>query len=378
MRKKLLLAQIAELENKLKDRDVSISELSDKILSLSSENGSLNAIIGEYRAREQSIMTAMTEAGNNASRILDDAKKNASEMNEAAMADAERLKAEALSDAERIRSEAQADAKAIMDDAHMEKTKAEAEATDVKSKADAEAIRVISEAEAHAKEIRLAAACEADKTVSEAKEQSSKMLFATESTAAEYEQTLAAYNAQLEQLAADLTANAQHLAAFARNSKITDTSIAEETKGMYRIPYSDNIELPDAGDDPAAVMRNIYALQHRELPDNEDTVSVLETDTDLTVTADEPADQNAAGNDSVKDENCDIPQDNLSLPENDINDNVRKSGSEGEDGEEAPLVSLADLTPGDGGEIQNDNATLDELLDEIIRSGELNYGKEQE
>lgn len=388
MRKKLLLARIAELESKLTENEAAMGELNNKNTALTAEKTSLQAIVDEYRAREQSIMTAMTEAGNNAARILDEAKNNAESLIAQTATESERIRSEALSEAEQIKTEAKAEAKAVLDDAAMTKAKAEEDAANVKSAADTEAIRLISEAEMKAKAIISSAEREAGETVSDAKERSSKLLSVTESTAAEYEQTIAAYNAQLEQMAADVTANAERLAAFTRERMIKDTTIVEETKGIHAIPLDDDFVLPDAGDDPAALMRNIYVLQHRDLPEEMNGDGREETEEPLPQTGDAPiADENRPESDNESTETdgagngtgeetvgTETPDDGCETDNTAMTDAPPST----EDEEEAPLVSVSDLSPETVCEDQqqNDNATLDELLDEIIRSGELNYGKE--
>lgn len=168
--------------------------------------------------------------------------------------------------------------------------------------AEQKAMRITDDAESYAKQLRADA----------------------EMKAAEVAEYIDRYNAMLESAAAEAARNAEFFLAFAKDKALPKIDLQIASRGVTPLIETAE-ELPDAEGDPKRLMQNIYRIEHRELPDeNEKTVETVQAEDDRL----EP---------------------------------------EPDDGPLAPKVSEL-LGTGNGEKTQD--ASLEELLDEIIQSGD--------
>lgn len=135
------------------------------------------------------------------------------------------------------------------------------------SEAEAQAKQILSGAEQAARQIRTSAESEAGTALEQARETSAQLLRQAEATVAEYETTIEAYNAALEEAAAQAAANAERFAQFSRGRKISRTDLCEEVVGLHELPFIAPMELPDPSESPAQLMQNIYRIQNRIPPE---------------------------------------------------------------------------------------------------------------
>jgi len=138
-----------------------------------------------------------------------------------------------------------------------EKTKADAlkRAEEAVSQAKKRAEQALASAEAEAAAVRAAAQDKADGLLAAAKEESARMQTEAAEAMHAHEEALASYNALLQRSADRAQESAAQFAAFMTGQRI------EPPSGMQ--------DLPDPEGDPAQLMRNIYRLQNRPVPEPE-------------------------------------------------------------------------------------------------------------
>lgn len=146
-------------------------------------------------------------------------------------------------------------------------THAHETAAEVVEEAEKRAREILDEAETAAAETRKRAQADADGMLEQARSHSAQLLTQAEATVSEYETTIAAYNAALEQAAAEAAANAQRFAAFSRGHKIQPADLTEEVDGLHELPFAPRMDLPDPEGNPAQLMHNIYRIQNRVPPE---------------------------------------------------------------------------------------------------------------
>ena len=141
-----------------------------------------------------------------------------------------------------------------------EKTKADAlkRAEEAVSQAKKRAEQALASAEAEAAAVRAAAQDKADGLLAAAKEESARMQTEAAEAMHAHEEALASYNALLQRSADRAQESAAQFAAFMTGQRI------EPPSGMQ--------DLPDPEGDPAQLMRNIYRLQNRPVPEPETPV----------------------------------------------------------------------------------------------------------
>lgn len=189
-----------------------LNERTERIMVLEQRIDTLNQTLDGYRAKEQAILDSLTASQEEARERIATAQK----------------KAEALT------TSAQAQADSLLSQA--------------RTQADAEVNRAQSEANA---------------LLAAAREDCKQIITNAQNEAADYEQAIARYNALLTNLATQMQENAQQFAAFAGSAAI-DYTVVGQTNSAAQAAAS----LPDAQDDPAQVMRNIYTLQNRDIPES--------------------------------------------------------------------------------------------------------------
>lgn len=138
-----------------------------------------------------------------------------------------------------------------------EKTKADAlhGAQETLSQAKRSAEQTLASAEAEAAALKAEAQEKADGLLAAAKEESGKIHENAETAKRAFEEELASYNAALERSASQAQEAAAQFAAFAASRRVEPRHITRAQ------------DLPDPEGDPAQLMRNIYRLQNRTIPD---------------------------------------------------------------------------------------------------------------
>lgn len=186
-----------------------LAERADRIALLEARVENLDQLVEGYRSREQSVVDALSNAHVAAKQRMEDAEQKASAILNA--------------------SQSRAD-KAIYDAQHQADT-------------------VLNEAQS-----------QADKLLQNAKSESERMLQQAEATLAEYEAVFRQYNEALDRSVRQAKAGAEEYAAFLQSRKLEsgDAALfaAEDLSGA----------LPDPSDSPAQLMQNIYRLQNRDIP----------------------------------------------------------------------------------------------------------------
>ena len=200
----------------------------------------------------------------------------------------------------------------------------------------------------------------------QAKQESARLLAQTEATAAEYRDAIDRYNAALEYAAAEAAANAERFARFARGRKLAEGEIVRDTERLSEIPFTEPVaDLPDPDGDPAQLMRNIYRIQNRMLPEETE-----EAGTELPATEKpEPPCEAAEG------ETAEACTETEQAPEELLIDALMEETFSDEDGAGEPLPTVNSVLETSTKEFDStQELSLDDLLDEIIKSGEQYHG----
>lgn len=186
-----------------------------------------------------------------------------------------------------------------------------------------------------------------------------RMLEDAETQLQEYRDMIARYNDALMLAAREAAENAERFASFARKSRIDRGDIVPETRETVTDPDT----LPDAGTNPAQLMRNIYRLQNRALPEEMQPAEV---------SAEKPEHSDAA--EALQNEAA--PQGSAEKPERIDSESALNSLLDTLMTEEPPVQTVASVL-GENHVKEEENGqelSLDALLDEIIKSGEQNNG----
>lgn len=246
-------------------------------------------------------------------------------------------------------------------------THAHETAAEVVEEAEKRAREILDEAETAAAETRKRAQADADGMLEQARSHSAQLLTQAEATVSEYETTIAAYNAALEQAAAEAAANAQRFAAFSRGHKIQPADLTEEVDGLHELPFAPRMDLPDPEGNPAQLMHNIYRIQNRVPPEGG-------------VPAEPPAPPEG-GHDAPP---APPAPPRAEPPEPERPRAVAPAPQQAEDGQALPPKPPAPLPDGGAEDVPvptvdgvlpeekdgRGDASLDELLEEIINAGE--------
>lgn len=251
-------------------------------------------------------------------------------------------------------------------------THAHETAADVVAQAEARAARIREEAETAADALRASAEAQAQERLEQARRQSAQLLAQAEAAVAEYETTIAAYNTALERAAAEAAESAERFAAFSRNRRIGPSGLSEEVEGLHELPFAKPEELPDPSGDPAQLMRNIYQLQNRVPPEGGFPSAPQSPEQG----APEPREPDAAAPEPPGQEPPaaapEPEQPGAREPEGGGPEAAETAAPADGDGDEGPVPTVNGVLPGSGCGV--DDATLDELLEEIIQAGERNDG----
>lgn len=190
-----------------------------------------------------------------------------------------------------------------------------------------------------------------------AKQKSARLLAQTEATVAEYRDTIDNYNAALESLAKEASETAEQFASLVRKKKLTEESLVLETEGLSAMPHQPSVDLPDPQGDPARLIHNIYRLQNRILPEDVQQTVYENNASD----AEEPMHESESLPSAVE-------------AETEAEDAIERSIDSVME-EDVSLHTVSTVLDTLGSVIEeSQELTLDDLLDEIIKSGEQYHG----
>lgn len=192
------------LEEQLEQRGAEIDSLNRRILEL-------NALLDDYRGKEQAIAMALTEAQTTAARLVREARMQVSE---------------------------------IYDEADRKKAAAEEEATDITEAALEKAAKIVEDAEA-----------EARRRVAEAAEK-----------AAECERASWSFRQELERAAEEARVQAERFQMYLSGRVPEAEETAMEGRGLSALIKEPPADLPEEYENPGELMHSIYKLQNRDIP----------------------------------------------------------------------------------------------------------------
>ncbi|MBQ9832757.1 MAG: hypothetical protein IJO48_03395 [Clostridia bacterium] len=204
-----------ELENLLMQRDAQLNDLQNRLADA-------NTRMAEYQNREASIIGALTEAQTSSKRIID----------------------EAYATSDRILSEA-----------HQNKEQSDAQAQATVADAQKKAQDILADADMRAKEIVANAKVEAKNIITQAQ--------------AEYEECKQSISRMNERIAVTAEEAARRLEDF--KSVFSFDTIETEVVEFTKTEEEQTVQTPEEYSSPAQLMKNIYTIQGRELPDENGT-----------------------------------------------------------------------------------------------------------
>ncbi|MEA4914855.1 MAG: hypothetical protein VB061_09825, partial [Christensenella sp.] len=236
---------------KRREMKLLLEERFERIALLETRIDTMDQLVEGYRAREQAVLDAMQTAKENAAKALEQVQTQGAQI----QAEAQRV----LAEAEQTRLGARAEAEALLSDAISA----------------ANTLR----AEAERKGLEVTATVRAD---------SERMLRDAEIIKREYEEMVDSFNAMLEQNASELEITAARFAEFVKNRKIDRAEARLDGNAFYKsVGELSDAALPDASEDPALLMQNIYRIQNRPLPEDR-LESAPAQEPELSMQAEEP------------------------------------------------------------------------------------------
>lgn len=217
---------------KRREMKLLLEERFERIALLETRIDTLDQLVEGFRAREQSIFNTLQATKANAANALEEAKAEGAKI----IAEAEAVRAEA----EKIRNDARMEAEALL------------------SQAITTANTLKEEAERRGNE--LTANIRAD---------SERMLKDALIIKREYEEMVETFNGILEQNASELEVTATRFAEFVKNRRIDRSEARLDGDAFYKsVGEMNDTALPDASENPSLLMRNIYRIQNRPLPED--------------------------------------------------------------------------------------------------------------
>ena len=216
-----------------RDMKLLLEERFERIALLETRIDTMDQLVEGYRAREQSIFDTLQAAKESAANIVEQAK-------------AER--ARLLEEAEAVRRDAD----------------------DIRLKAREEAEALLSEAINTANTLKKEAERQGVELSASVKADSERMLRDAEIIKREYEEMVDSFNAMLEQNASELEITAARFAEFVKHRKIDRSEVRLDGNAFYKsVGELSDANLPDASEDPSLLMQNIYRIQNRPLPEEQ-------------------------------------------------------------------------------------------------------------
>jgi len=217
---------------KRREMKLLLEERFERIALLETRIDTMDQLVEGYRAREQSVLDALQAAKVTAAKALEQAQAEGAQ----------------------IRAEAQ-------------KTLAEAEQARINARAEAEAL--LSDAISAANTLKAEAERRAFEETAGVRADSERMLRDAEIIKREYEEMVDSFNAMLAQNASELETTAARFAEFVKNRKIDRAEARLDGNAFYKsVGEMNDAALPDASEDPALLMQNIYRIQNRPLPED--------------------------------------------------------------------------------------------------------------
>jgi cell division septum initiation protein DivIVA len=208
--------------SKRRELEQQVEQMDAQIVQLNAQIQSLNKQIDAYRAQEQAIVQALTQAQNSASRHVEEAKAGASKMIEQAQEQADRT----LKEAEAQKAQIISDAEAASEEAH------------------ARAAAIIEAAQA----------------------ESARRLSQTEASVQDFQTRLNSLNSILQNTAEQARERAKEFSAAIDALHQESPEILQESRGLSSLIEERAGKLPVDYTTPQELMHSIYQLQGRELP----------------------------------------------------------------------------------------------------------------
>jgi len=200
-----------------------LEERFERIALLETRIDTMEQLVDGYHAREQSIIDTLHAAQSTAKKLVEEARAESQVVREQACRESEAL---------------------------LNETRDAAQAT-------------IQQAEQQALEVRISAKNESDRALRDA-----------EIIKREYEELIDSFNAMLDQNANELRQTAARFAEYVRGRKIEAPEVRLDGEAFYKsVGAMSDAQLPDPSGDPAALMKNIYLLQNRPMPNAEEPVT---------------------------------------------------------------------------------------------------------
>lgn len=291
-----------------------LAELESLRLSLREKELQIAELTGkveDYVGREQAISQAMTEATNVSQKLINDA-------NEAA------------------------DKKRIESDAEMKAAKAEAE-------------MMVDVAYQNARDI-----------VKEANEYSRMRLEQTEASIKTYGELLGQYNNAVKDSVQQAESNAKRYAKLYQELQMAVPELIADSGELSKLIDDSDVELPDPDDDPAQLMKNIYSIEHRVIPCQDEPKDEIK-DEQKDEIKDEPkhdtlVEKSDGDEPEAKEENDEELIDRERTLIFDLNEDQGDSVPFEED-DEIKVYTVEEIVKGEG----KDTVELDSLIDEILK-----------
>ena len=200
---------------KAKELEEQLNQSQQEVAILAKKVETLSATLEEFKAKESAISGALTNAQRAAEKII---------------AEAENERAAILKVAEEARASAEQEAQEIVGDANRE----------------------------------------ADTIVEKAKEKARGIAMQAEAFMVEYRANAARLNESLQAAATAAAAQAEQFRAFASGTQLQgETELAGEYADISALLDEKELELPDDYETPATLMKSIYAIENRDLPQQE-------------------------------------------------------------------------------------------------------------
>ena len=247
---------------KRREMKLLLEERFERIALLETRIDTMDQLVEGYRAREQAILDTLQSAKERTAKMLADAGAEAEQTRAKAKAEAEELVRLVKEEAERTLRTARAEAQ-------HELFAAKEEAERMRASAKAESDALLTDASAVSGSLRADAEKRTAELVAIAKADSDRMLRDVEIIKREYEEMVETFNAMLAQNATELEVTAARFAEFVKDRKIDPPEIRMDGDAFYKsVGVLNDAALPDASENPAMLMQNIYRIQNRPLPED--------------------------------------------------------------------------------------------------------------
>ena len=247
---------------KRREMKLLLEERFERIALLETRIDTMDQLVEGYRAREQAILDTLQSTKERTAKMLADAEAETEQTRAKAKAESEELVRLVKEEAERTLRTARAEAQ-------QELAAAKSEAERMRASAKAEADALLTDASAVSGSLRADAEKRTAELVAIAKADSDRMLRDVEIIKREYEEMVETFNAMLAQNATELEVTAARFAEFVKDRKIDPPEIRMDGDAFYKsVGVLNDAALPDASENPAMLMQNIYRIQNRPLPED--------------------------------------------------------------------------------------------------------------